>query len=302
MTKERPEDIEAYKELRAQLRDDEKLVLDAVALGVFTEAYRSLRREIHQQTGEITEAEAEQFASRVMSIESQLIDYERLLMDINQSLQQPIQRAIDIDNADVLDNAFSNFLRANPTFTYKQLMDYFEERYSEKRLIKYIGHIPIYKKTLVFERREIDARLESLIAGGVVVNLGAPDQKPRKKEGTPRLDKCSFLSMPIVYAVFAGSWNPLAIYPESEHMHAYVSKVMRDLMSMDLETSNAAKMLKLLFKEDGAAGIMQNLAGIISMYCEQMGEHRPDFVIEGIDGPTIALPGTAHDYVETVRI
>ncbi|MCX8205893.1 MAG: hypothetical protein N3H30_01555 [Candidatus Micrarchaeota archaeon] len=302
MTRQKPEDVEAYRELRAQLREDERLLFDAVALGVFTEAYRSLRREIHQQTGAVTEADAEQFATRVMAIESQLIDYQRLLMDINQSLQQPIQRAIDIDNADVLDNAFSNFLRANPSFTYRQLMDYFEERYSEKRLIKYIGHIPIYKKTLVFERREIDARLESLIAGGVVLNIGAQDPKQRKKEGLPKLDKCSFISMPLIYAVFAGSWNPLAVYPEAEQMHIQVSKVMRDLMSMDLETSHAAKMLKLLFKEQGPAGLLQNLAGIVVMYSEQMGEHRPDFIVDGPEGPTIAVPGAAHDYVETVRV
>jgi len=300
MAKGKCEDIEVYEEMRALFKDDERLIFDTIALGVFSGAYRALKKEIYDQSRTVSPLDVEEFAHKVLDVQAVMGDYEQLVMSLNSTLQPSIALAVSLENGNVLDNAFANFLKLHPAFTYKELMNYFEERYSEKKLIKYVGSIPIYKKLLLFDRREIDARIFDLIKSGVIYYAG--NGKGKKRELPTRFDKDNFISMPVVYGIFAGSWNPLAVYPEIESVSAESSRVLRELMSAELETNQAAKLLKLLFKDSTTDNVIGNFAGILSMYYEQMNEQRPEFLVETENGPSLSIMHTGEEVYETVTV
>ncbi|MGB9635375.1 MAG: hypothetical protein ACPL0A_02760, partial [Candidatus Micrarchaeia archaeon] len=233
--------------------------------------------------------------------------YEDIMLNINASLQPSIARFMQLENADVLDNAFSNFLKLNATFTYKDLMNYFSERYSEKRLIKYVGNIPLYKKTLIFDKDEIDVRLQDLVNKGIIVQLESSVQiaknKGKKHGGLPKSEKDMFLSMPVLYGIFAGQWNPLIVYPEIENVASETSRVLREIMSVDGEESGyASKVLKLIFKDSSVDKVMVNIAGVLEMYYEQMNEQKPEFLVEGSDGTTISLKQLDGEIYESISV
>ncbi len=297
MTKGKCEDIAVYEELRSTLRQEDLVLYDTVSLGVFTEAYRALKKALHDESMNVTAANADEFADRAMYLHDALKDYERLLFTLDSGIQPNISKFVDLENDDVLDNAFSNFLKTNLTFTQKELMAYFDERYSEKTLLKYVGNVPIYKKRMLFDKKDIESRLEGLIGDGVVLDMRASELKGKKG------GKEKFISMPAVYAVFTGPWNPLVVYPEVEYIAAESSRVLRELMIMEeAETNQAGKMLKMLFKGGGADGFIQNFTNIMLMYYEQMNEPKPDFIIEASDGPTIALTFPNSAFYESVTV
>lgn len=297
MVKGKCEDIAVYEELRSQMRQEDLVLYDTVALGVFTEAHRALKKALHEESINVTASNADEFADKALNIQDALKDYERLLFTLDSSIQPNISRLIDLESDDVLDNAFSNFLKMHLTFTHKQLMAYFDERYSERTLLKYIGNVPIYKKRMLFDKKDIEERFADLISNGIVLEPRAKDAKAKKSA------KDKFISMPAVYAIFAGSWNPLVIYPEVDYIAGESSRVLRELMVIEeAEANQAGKMLKLLFREGNADNFIANFASLLIMYYEQMGEPRPEFIIETEDGPTVALSLTDSAYYESVMV
>ena len=291
MARAKCEDMEIYEEIRAGMQGDGTLLYDAVSLGIFTEAHRALRKSIYEESRSLSTLDIEEFAERVSEMHAAMHDYELLIQSLNASLQPAMQKSALLENGDVLDNAFANFLKSNTLFTLKDLISYFEEKYSEKKLVKYVGSIPIYKKTIIFSRDDIESRLLDLLGDGIVFRAGpgASRQKGKKREKLSGASKDEFISMPVVYAIFGSAWNPLAAYPEAEGIAAESMKVISELMSADAEPGQAGKMLKLLFKNSDAGFLFSNLAGMLSMYYEQMGEHRPEFIIEGPSGLSIAV-------------
>ncbi|MCX8200040.1 MAG: hypothetical protein N3G76_01070 [Candidatus Micrarchaeota archaeon] len=297
MVKGKCEDIAVYEELRNTIAPEELVLYDTVALGVFTEAYRALKKALHEESMNVTAENADEFAEKALYIQDALKEYERLLFTLDSGIKPNVSKFVELENDDVLDNAFSNFLKMHLTFTHKELMDYFEERYSEKTLLKYVGNVPIYKKRMLFEKKDIESRLEGLISDGIVLDNRSKDGKG-KKGGKEKL-----ISMPAVYAIFTGSWNPLVVYPEVEYVATESSRVLRELMAMEeAETNQAGKMLKLMFKNGSADGFIQNFAGLLTMYYEQMNEPRPEFIIETADGPAIALSFHEGAFYETVTV
>ncbi|MEM3363972.1 MAG: hypothetical protein QXS93_00490 [Candidatus Micrarchaeia archaeon] len=297
MPKGKCDDIAVYEELRASMAPEDLVLYDTVALGVFTEAYRALKKALHEESMNVTAENAEEFAEKALYIQEALKEYERLLFSLDSSIKPNVSKFVELENDDVLDNAFSNFLKMHLTFTHKELMDYFEERYSEKTLLKYVGNVPIYKKRMLFEKKDIESRLEGLISDGIILESHGRDAKAKK--GT----KDKFISMPAVYAIFTGPWNPLIVYPEVEYVATESARVLRELMIMEeAETSQAGKMLKLLFKNGSAEGFIQNLAGLLVMYYEQMNEPKPEFIFETADGPTIAISFQEGAFYEAVTV
>ena len=73
-------------------------------------------------------------------------------------------------------------------------------------------------------------------------------------------------------------------------------------MNSEVEANQAGKILKLLFKDSEPANVMHNLAGILSMYYEQMSEPKPEFLIDGPEGAEISLSSNNDDVYETVSV
>jgi len=297
MAKEKIEDISVYEELRSQMGAQELVLYDTVALGIFTEAYRALKKALHEESMNVSLENADAFAEKALNIQDALKEYERLLFALDSNIQPNISKFIELENEDVLDNAFSNFLKMHLTFTHNQLMDYFDERYSEKTLLRYVGNVPIYRKRLLFDKKEIEDRLADLISNGIILESSSKDGKSKKSS------KDKYISMPAVYAIFSGAWNPLVIYPEIEYVANESSRVLRELMTMEeAETNQAGKMLKLLFKNGSTENFITNFAGLLSMYYEQMNEPRPEFIIETAEGQAIVLSFQEGAFYETVAV
>ncbi len=303
MAKGKCEDVVVYEELKEEFGASAQLMYDVISLGVFTEAYRALRKAMHEESKNLSSIDVEEFAEKAIEANNVLRDYESVMFSIANSIQKNIESSISLENGDVLDNAFYNFLKLNPVFTLRELMKYFEERYSEKRLIKYVGNIPLYKTTLIFDKNEIESRLMDLVHEGVVMSCSnKASSKGKKKEYSAKLDRDTFISMPVLYALFSGSWNPLAIYPEIEQVREESCKVLRELMDGEFEPNQANRILKLMFKDAKPESVLGNFAGILSMYYEQMNEPRPDYIVETEHGPMINIESIDSEMYETVKV
>ncbi len=268
------QDIKIYEELGNKFNNS--LLFKAIALGVFTQGYLHLKDAIHEESLNITESEIEEFAEKALRVNNALKDYEQLMVDLSSELQENIFAFVELEGGDVLDNAFSNFLKNNLTFTYDELMNYFERRYSEKQLVKYIGNIPIYKRKMIFSEKEIKDRLEKLIQKGIVF---CEEYHPKKGKKQPEF-KGKMISMPIIYNIFAYPWYPILSMPEINNIGYEIRRVVYELLSVESDEGQIGKFLKLIFKESSETEGIQNLLGVLNMYYEQMGEPKPDFLVE----------------------
>ncbi len=287
-------DIEIYEELKSNFNEENLLLYETIALGVFTQGYLHLKRALYEESLTVTENEIEEFAERALRINAALKDMEQLMIDVSSELQTSIFKILEMENGDVLDNAFANYLKNNLQFTYEELMKHFEDKYSEKQLVKYIGNIPIYKRKMIFTKEQINKKMEELIEAGVIFCESYEKKKGVKLEGKV------FVSMPVVYGIFVQPWYPIVDFPEVKAVGSEIRKVLYELLTVEAEEKQIGKMLKLIFKDSNQVEALKNLAGILSMYYEQMGENKPEFIIEEQGEPRIIISNEG--IYETVEI
>jgi hypothetical protein len=295
MGKDKNSDIKKFEKLSAKLNKNELVLYETVCFGVFTNAYLALKRKLYSDSFSINTDDLDNEVKKIESLQKTINEYEDFLFSYEQNVQENIRKFINLDNGDILDNAIANYLKINAEFNYENLMNYFEDRYSEKRIVKYVGNIPIYKKELIFEREEIESRLLNLVEQGTIYvkNLG--------KEKLSSLEGKEFISMPIIFAAFLGRWNPLIIYPEVSEFSFEFQKVMDELMSLDTDLSEVQKMLNIIFKEEKISNVMKNVAEMMDSYYEQMGGSKPSFLAKNEEGAFFDFCITYGEY-ETVKI
>lgn len=295
MGKNKNNEIKKFEKLSSKLNKNELVLYETVCFGVFTNAYLALKRKLYSDSFSINTDDLENEVEKIEAIQNNIKEYEDFLFTYEQNIQENIRKFIDLENGDVLDNAFANYLKNNVEFDYENLMNFFEDRYSEKRIVKYIGNIPIYKKELVFEREEIESKLFDLIEQGTIY------VKDLGKEKLSSLEGKEFISMPVLFAGFLGRWNPLIIYPEVSEFSYEFQKVMDELMSLDTDLNEVEKMLNVIFKEEKISNVVKNVAEMMDLYYEQMGNSKPSFLARNEQGAFFDFCITYGEY-ETVKI
>jgi hypothetical protein len=295
MVKDKNNEIKKFEKLSSKLNKNELVLYETVCFGLFTNAYLALKRKLYSDTFSINVDDLDNEVEKIERIQSVVKEYETFLFTYEQNIQQNIKKFIDLDNGDILDNAISNYLKINAEFDYDSLMNYFEERYSEKKIVKYIGNIPIYKKELVFGREEIESKLFDLIEEGIIY------VKDLGKDKLSSLFGKEFVSMPIIFSTFLGRWNPLIIYPEVSELSYEFQKVVDELMSMDTDVNEVDKMIKILFKDENLSNIIVNMAGMMELYYEQIGGSKPSFLAKNEKGLFFDFSISCCEY-ETVKM
>lgn len=295
MGKNKNNEIKKFEKLSSKLNKNELVLYETVCFGVFTNAYLALKRKLYSDSFSINTDDLENEVEKIEAIQNNIKEYEDFLFTYEQNIQENIRKFIDLENGDVLDNAIANYLKNNVEFDYENLMNFFEDRYSEKRIVKYIGNIPIYKKELVFEREEIESKLFDLIEQGTIY------VKDLGKEKLSSLEGKEFISMPVLFAGFLGRWNPLIIYPEVSEFSYEFQKVMDELMSLDTDLNEVEKMLNVIFKEEKISNVVKNVAEMMDLYYEQMGNSKPSFLARNEQGAFFDFCITYGEY-ETVKI
>ena len=174
MVKDKNTDVKKFEKLSSKLNKNELVLYETVCFGVFTNAYLALKRKLYSDSFSINIEDLDNEVEKIEKTQSVIKEYEEFLFTYEHNIQEYVKSFIELENGDVLDNAIANYLKMNPEFNYDDLMKYFEERYSEKKIVKYIGNIPIYRKELIFEREAIETKLYDLIELGLihVKNLG----------------------------------------------------------------------------------------------------------------------------------
>lgn len=295
MGKDKNNEIKKFEKLSSKLNKNELVLYETVCFGVFTNAYLALKRKLYSDSFSINTEDLDNEVEKIESIQKTIKDYEDFLFNYEQNIQENIRRFVDLENGDVLDNAIANYLKNNAEFDYENLNNYFEDRYSEKRIVKYIGNLPIYKKELIFEREEIESKLFDLIEQGTIY------VKDLGKEKLSSLEGKKFVSMPVLFAGFLGRWNPLIIYPEVSEFSYEFQKVMDELMSLDTDLNEVQKMLNVIFKEEKISNVVKNIAEMMDLYYEQMGGSKPSFIAKNEEGAFFDFCITYGEY-ETVKI
>jgi len=295
MAKDKNNDIKKFEKLSSKLNKNELVLYETVCFGVFTNAYLALKRKLYSDTFSIDTNNLDSEVDKIEKLQSVIKEYEELLFNSEHNVQENIKKFIDLENGDVLDNAIANYLKINVEFDYDSLMKHFEDRYCERKIVKYIGNVPIYKKELIFEKEVIETKLFDLIEMGTihVKNLG--------KDKLTSLDGKEFISMPIIFSAFLGRWNPLIVYPEVSEFSYEVQKVIDDLMNMDTEINEYEKMLNLLFKDENISNVVTNLADMMELYYEQVGNAKPSFLIKTEKGSSFDFCVSYGEF-ETVKI
>lgn len=295
MAKDKNNEIKKFEKLSSKLNKNELVLYETISFGVFTNAYLALKRKLYSDTMSINTDDLENEVEKIEKVQNLLKEYEEFLFSNTNNAQDNIKRFIDLENGDVLENAISNYLKVNVEFDYDSIMKYFEDRYCEKRIVKYIGNVPVYKKEMVFEKEAIETKLYDLIEQGIIYvkNLG--------KEKLNSLETREFISMPILFAVFLGRWNPLVIYPEVSEFAYEFQKVIDELMGMDTDTNEVEKMLNIILKDENISNVVSNVAGMMDLYYEQMGVQKPHFIYKDEKGSKVNLCYSYEEY-ETVRI
>jgi hypothetical protein len=295
MAKDKNNEIKKFEKLSSKLNKNELVLYETVCFGVFTNAYLALKRKLYSDSYSINMDDLDKEVQKIESYQKVIKEYEEFLFNYEQNIQDNVKKFIDLENGDVLDNAIANYLKINVEFDYDSLMAYFEERYSEKKIVKYIGNMPIYKRELVFERNLIESKLFDLIELGIIFvkNLG--------KDKLSSLEGNEFISTPIIFAGFLGRWNPLIIYPEVSEFSYEFQKVMDELMCMDTELNEVEKMLNVVLKEDNLSNVVKNIANMMDLYYEQIGGSKPSFLAKNEEGSFFDFCISYGEY-ETVKI
>lgn len=295
MAKDKNNEIKKFEKLSSKLNKNELVLYETISFGVFTNAYLALKRKLYSDTMSINTEDLENEVQKIEKTQNLLKEYEEFLFANTHNVQDNIKKYVDLENGDVLDNAIANYLKSNIEFDYDGIMKYFEDRYCERRIVKYIGNVPVYKKEMIFEKEAIETKLFDLIEQGLIFvkNLG--------KEKLVTLENKEFISMPVLFAAFLGRWNPLIIYPEVSEFAYELQRVMDELMGMDTESNEVEKMLNVLFKDENISNVVSNVAGMMDLYYEQMGATKPHFVCKDEKGSKINLC-FCYDEYETVRI
>lgn len=272
MSKNKSSSIKKFEKLSSKLTKNDLILYETVYFGIFTNAYLALKRKLYSDTFSVDVNDLENEVEKIENIQNVLKEYGDFLFSYEHNIQEYVKNFIDLESGDVLDNAIANYIKINAEFTYDDLIKYFEGRYSEKRIVKYVGNIPIYKRELIFESEVIESKMFDLI------NLGLIHVKNLGKDKLTSLEGKEFISMPIVFASFLGRWNPLIIYPEISEFSFEFQKVIDELMCMDTEINEVEKMINVLFKDENLSNIILNIAGMMDNYYEQMGISKPSFL------------------------
>jgi len=298
-----------FQEIKKFLESDEEYAPLArlAALYVYTSAHKGVRAGMDAYIQELTLREGGVSTKDALLLQNahDVIDtYTRICLELNEKVREH-WLAWNMDEEGMkteLSTAIAKYLLQTGSFSFSDLVAHMERHYSEKKLLKYVGPIPIYKDVLMFSREAIQKKLESYILKGMVIPaipkaaLQAEKGKERRKEAASAIDDGTrFVSLPYAYSIFYWQWDPTALNLKMEEELKEMERVMQEILGCQINNLQASKVLRLLFKdcESDWSRVLSNYAKIIALYYKQMNQPAPPFIRQVGEGMTIRLGAPA---------
>ncbi|MBI5158578.1 hypothetical protein HY992_00480 [Candidatus Micrarchaeota archaeon] len=285
------QELKNYEEVRKSfgINPSNAPLFHIVALHVYTCAFKGVKSGMEENIKEIEVGK--QISSDDLLVlhngKEVLEVYEKILRDLSDKARKARQKWHKANpDSDELSTAFENFLSISPTFSYKDLIAHMEAFYSEKKLVKYIGTVPLHKDVLKFTETAVERKLKELSEQGIVLSGSGSSVKSGAKAAFPeehapklKLD-VKYVSLPFLYNLFCWQWDPTAYQPAFDYELREVEHAMEEILGCDLASLQTSKVLKLIFKdcESDKTKVASNYAKILSLYYKQIGEHAPDFL------------------------
>ncbi|MEM4389075.1 MAG: hypothetical protein QXG98_00240 [Candidatus Micrarchaeia archaeon] len=296
-----------YQEIKKFIEADERYAPLArlAALYVYTCAHKGVRTGMDAYIQELALREGNISTKDALLLQNALdvIDvYGKICLELNEKVRQHWLgwHSREEEGKTELGTAVAKYLMETGSFSFSDLVAHMERHYSEKKLLRYVGPIPIYKDVLMFTREAIQKKLESYIAMGMVLPANPQPQvtaekgKERKKE-TPALDMNGrFVSLPYAYSIFYWQWDPTVLNLRMEDELKEMERVMQEIIGCQMGNLQATKVLRLIFKdcESDWSRVLSNFAKIIALYYKQMNQPAPPFIQTAGDGVVIRLETT----------
>lgn len=281
--------------------------LKLVSLYTYTCAHRGVRVGMDTYISELQSRNAEISGHDIALLHNArdvLDSYARIVLELSEPVRSHWSewlRSEDAIQKREIDTAFENYLNQVPSFTYKELLAHMEKYYSEKKLLKYVGPIPLYKDVLMFTEDMIQKKLQYYIEKNMVLSASSDSPiKKQKSKGSkheedevtePELLSAKFVSLPYAFSMFFWQWDPTLIQPSNEHNLKEMERAMQEIIGCQISNLQASKVLKLFFKdcETDFSRIIPNYAKVLALYYKQLNEPAPQFIsmVNGV--PIISL-------------
>ncbi|MEM3030169.1 MAG: hypothetical protein QXH27_00385 [Candidatus Micrarchaeia archaeon] len=298
----------SFQEIKKFIEADERYAPLArlAALYVYTCAHKGVRVGMDAYIQELTLREGSISTKDALLLQNahDVIDaYGKMCLELNEKVRQHwlTWNSGEEGTKTELGTAVAKYLMQTGSFSFADLVAHMERHYSEKKLLKYVGPIPIYKDVLMFTREAIQKKLESYLAMGMVLPANPPSQaaiergKERRKEAAPALDdRARFVSLPYAYSIFYWQWDPTVLNLKMEDELKEMERVTQEIIGCQMGNLQAAKVLRLLFKdcESDWSRVLSNYAKIIALYYKQMNQPAPPFIQAAGEGAVIRLGST----------
>ncbi len=291
------QELKSYEEARKAFGTNSlhSPLFQLAALHIYTCGFKGVKAGMEENIKEI-EAGKEVDSNDLLILHNgkEVLEvYEKILRDLSDKAKKVKQKwHKNNSGVDELGSAFENFLSTGPVFTYKDLISHMETFYSEKKLVKYVGTVPIFKEVLKFTETTVDKKLNELVEEGILLVAGSGTQeKANGKEpahAKVKLD-VKYVSLPHLFNLFCWQWDPTTYQPGFDYEFREIEHAMQEILGCDLNNLQTSKVLRLIFKDSEAdkTKIMSNYAKILALYYKQIGEQVPDFI--ELDGEKASL-------------